>query len=40
MVLSKQAVTKRRKNQVFIVPQIRQKIQHPLLSTNVKDKQS
>ena len=40
MVLSKQAVTKCRKNQVFIVPQIRQKIQHPLSSTNVKNKQS
>ena len=35
MVLSKQAVTKCRKNQVFIVPQIWQKIQHPLPSTNV-----
>ena len=30
MVLSEQAVTKCRKNQVFIVPQIRQKMQHTL----------
>ena len=40
MVLSKQAVTNGWKNQVLIVPQIRQKIQHPLSSTNVKNKQS
>ena len=40
MVLSKQAVTKCRKNQAFIVPKIRQKIQHPLSSTNVQNKQS
>ena len=35
MVLSKQAVTKCRKNQVCIVPQSRQKIQHPLSPTVV-----
>ena len=40
MVLSKQAVTKCRKNQVFIVPQIRQKIQDPLSSTSVQNKLS
>ena len=40
MVLNKPAVTKRRKHQVFIVQQISQKIQHPLSSTNVKNKQS
>ena len=36
MVLSKQAVTKCRKNQVFIFLQSKQKMQHPVLSTNVK----
>ena len=35
MVLSKQAVTKCRKNQVCIVPQSRQKMQHPLSPTVV-----
>ena len=39
MVLSKQAVTERRKNQILIVPQVMQKMQHPLSSTNVKNKQ-
>ena len=33
MVLSKQAVTKCKKNKVFIVPQIKQKIQ-PMLKIN------
>lgn len=37
MVLSKQGVTKCRKKQVFVVPYIGQKIQHPLSSTNVKN---
>ena len=36
MFLSKQAVTKCRKKQVSIVPQIRQKVQHFLSSTNIK----
>ena len=40
MVLNKQAVAKRRKIQVFIVPQIKEKIQHLSSSVNVKNKQS
>ena len=37
MVPNKRAVTKCSKNQVFIVPQIRQKTQDHLPSTNVKN---
>ena len=40
MVVNKQVVTKCRTNQVFIVPQISQKITHPFLSIQVKNKQS